>query len=73
MIMLGIARCDADAMAELVGEQIAAVLADAKLLRAGGNAKIADRMEKEAVRLHKRLERHMTTREARADKREGEA
>jgi thioesterase domain-containing protein len=73
MSMPGIAKCDADTTAELVDEQIAALLADAQLLRAGGNAKTAERMEKDAARLRKRLERHMTTREARAGKWEAQS
>lgn len=64
----GIAECDAEAMTDLMREQIANILADAELLRVGGNAKAAERMTKDAARLRKRLERHMTTREAQLDK-----
>jgi hypothetical protein len=68
MIVSGINFGDEQTMTDRVREQIATMLADAELLRAGGNAKAAERMTKDAARLRKRLERHMATREARADK-----
>lgn len=55
-------------MTDLMREQIANVLVDAELLRASGNAKAAERMTKVAVRLRKRLDHHMTTRDAQVDK-----
>ena len=68
MIAPRINSSDEQMMTDLMREQIANFMADAELLRAGGNAKAAERMTKDAARLRKRLERHITTREAQVDK-----
>lgn len=73
MILSEINLGDEQTMTARVREQIANMLTDAELLRAGGNAKAAERMAKEAARLRTRLERHMATCEARAGKWEAEA
>jgi hypothetical protein len=68
MIAFRINSSNEQVMTDLMREQIANVLADAELLRASGNAKAAERMTKVAVRLRKRLDHHMTTRDAQVDK-----